>query len=70
MDRPTALPVGDGERYVPLSQAAVLLSTTPTALRARIYRAQSQPGGAARLGFVRIGGRWHLLTTTRKEESS
>lgn len=57
-DRPVPVQLGEGERFVPLSDAVAMLGApSVAALRGRIHRS-SNP---LRDGFQKRGGRWYVL---------
>lgn len=65
MGRPKPIEIGDGERYVPLTEAVDMLGApSVAALRNRIYRSPSPEND----GFAKRGGRWFVLFKTPKEE--
>ena len=69
MGRTRPIILGDGERFVPLSDAVDLLGAPSiAALRARIYRAEASPHtSAAAEGFEKRGGRWFALIGEPKD---
>lgn len=65
MGRTKPVHLGDGDRYMPLSEAVeVLGAPSLAALRGRIYRSPNP----AQDGFEKRGGRWFVLIRTPKEE--
>lgn len=64
MGRTRPVHLGDGDRYVPLSEAVDILGAPSlAALRHRIYRSPDP----AREGYEKRGGRWFVLVRTPQD---